>query len=124
MADQSPTAAASPSATIRLDPSPSKAFSWLEWEPNVPESEYHPACSLLRVRYRYNGSEFEFWPVSEEEARKVMNPGAAYGYSVGSAFSQIIKAYKSGRLVKNGERQSTVKQREEIEKREGRRWLA
>ena len=54
----------------------------------------------------------------------VMNPGATYGFSIGSAFSQIISAHKSGRTVKSGERQETVKQREEIEQRTGRRWLA
>jgi hypothetical protein len=109
---------------IRLDPSPSKVFSWLEWEPNSPESDHHPTTAVLRVRYRYNGSEWEFWPVSEQEAKQVMNPGPLYDYSIGKAFGDVIKAHKSGRLIKPGERQSTVKQREEAEARAGRRWLA
>ena len=83
-----------------------------------------PQGPTLHIRYRYNGAEWEFWPVSEDEARQVMNPGALYGYSIGSAFGSIIKAHKSGRLIKSGERQATKQQREQEEKREGRRWLA
>jgi hypothetical protein len=115
---------------IRLDPSHSRVFSWLEWREAAEEvldergRTIQPAGPILRVRYRYNGSEAEFWPVSQEEARQVMNPGSAYGYSIGSAFGQIIKGHKSGRQVKSGDRQATKAQREEIEKREGRRWLA
>lgn len=115
---------------LRLDPSPSKVFSWLEYDPDAPAVHddrgrtIQPAGPCLRVRYRSNGAEWIHFPVSEDEARQVMNPGAKYGYSIGSAFSQIIKARKSGRLVKVGERRETVKQREDIEKREGRRWLA
>ena len=74
-------------------------------------ARFSPPGPSLRVRYRYNGIEKEFWPVTEEEALTVMNPGATYGFSIGSAFSQIIAAHKSGRTVKSGERQETVKQR-------------
>ena len=115
---------------IRLDPSPSKVFSWLSWDPAASEllddrgRTIRPAGPTLTARYRYNGMEMEFWPVSEEEAQKVLNPGPTHGYSIGSAFSQVIAPYKSKRLVKSGERQETVRQREVEEKREGRRWLA
>ena len=122
-ASPSPIQATSPTS-FRLDPSPSKVFSWIEFDPAAGATDHHPACSLLRVRYRYNGAEWEFWPVSEDEARQVMNPGQRYGYSIGSAFNDLIKAKKSGRLIKSGERQETKRQREETEKREGRRWLA
>lgn len=130
MADKSPTTANGPAAPVRLDPSHSKVFSWLEWNPDAPATfdargrTIQPETSILHVRYRYNGAEWVFWPVNEEEARKVMNPGPEYGFSIGSAFSQIIKAHKSGRLIKSGERQETKKQREEIEQRSGRKWLA
>jgi len=110
--------------TIRLDPSPSKVFSWLEYEPNAEATDHHPATSILRVRYRYNGAEWEFWPVSEEEARATMYPGPTYDFSIGRAFGDLIKAHKSGRLIKSGERQETKRQRAQEEKREGRRWLA
>jgi len=113
-----------PPTTIRLDPSPSKVFSWLQYDSAAPATDHHPVCGVLTVRYRYNGTEMEFFPVSEEEARKVFNPGSVYGFSIGSAFSQIISPYKSKRLVKSGQRQETVKQREETEQRAGRRWLA
>jgi hypothetical protein len=66
----------------------------------------------------------EFFPVSREEILQLFNPGSTHGYSVGSAFSQLISPSKSKRQIKSGDRQATVKQREEIEKREGRRWLA
>ena len=127
---------ASPSPTpvqpspIRLDPSPSKVFSWLEWNPNTPavrderDRLIQPAGPSLHIRYRYNGAEWEFYPVSEEEAREVFNPGQKYGFSIGSAFSSLIKAHKSGRQIKSGDRQATQQQRAEIEQRAGRRWLA
>ena len=52
-------------------------------------------------------------------------PGRAPQYVVsGSAFGSIIKAHKSGRQVRSGDRQETRRQREVEEKREGRRWLA
>jgi hypothetical protein len=130
MPDTPTNAAASPSSPIRLDPSPSKVFSWIEWNPAVEAvlddrgRTIQPAGPSLRVRYRYNGMEMEFFPVSEDEARRVMNPGPEFGYSIGSAVSQVLQPYKSKRVVKSGERQETRKQREEIEKREGRRWLA
>lgn len=116
--------------TIRLDPSPSKVFSWIEWsdspDPVVDDRgrTVQPAGPALHIRYRYNGAEWVFFPVSEEEARQVMNPGPVYGYSIGSAFSQLIQAHKSKRMVKPGERRETKKQREEIEARAGKRWLA
>ena len=128
--NQSPAPAAPP---IRLDPCHSKVFSWLEWR-EEPASilddrnrTVQPAGPALTVHYRYDGSERVFWPVSEEEARVVMNPGAKYGFSVGSAFHSIVKsAGKSARQVKIGERQETVRQREQSEKRAGggKRWLA
>jgi hypothetical protein len=109
---------------IRLDPSPSKVFSWIEYDPAAPETDHHPACGVLRIRYRYNGAEWEFWPCSLEEANEVMNPGQKYDFSIGSAFGSIVKAHKSGRLIKPGDRQETKRQREVEEKRAGRRWLA
>ena len=117
--------------TFRLDPAPSKIFSWLEWLPEAGEvlnpgtgRVLRPPVSLLIVRYRTTGAEWEFWPVSESEARQVMNPGALYSYSIGSAFADLIKSHKSSRQIKSGERQETVKQRAQIEQRAGRRWLA
>jgi hypothetical protein len=68
--------------------------------------------------------EWEFWPVSEEEARQVMNPGHIYDFSIGRAYSSVIKAHKSSRMVKSGDRQATKEQRADIEQRAGRRWLA
>jgi hypothetical protein len=117
--------------TLRLDPSPSKVFSWLEWFPEaeavVDESSgrtIQPSGPSLRVRYRTTGAEWEAWPVSESEARKVMFPDAAYDFSIGRAFSQIISPHKSKRMIRSGERQETKRQREEVEQRSGRRWLA
>jgi hypothetical protein len=130
MADTPTSSAPAPATSIRLDPSPSKVFSWLEWsespEPVLDDRgrTIQPAGPVLTVRYRYNGAEHTFWPVSENEARQVMNPGPAYDYSIGKAFGSLIKAHKSGRLVRSGDRQETTRQREEIERREGRRWLA
>ena len=124
------TAAASP-VGFRLDPSPSKVFSWLEWSPDAPAlldevtgRALRPAAPLLHVRYRTTGAEWEFWPVSESEARRVMQPGREYNFSIGSAFADLIKGQKSSRQVKSCERQETRKQRAEIEQRAGRRWLA
>lgn len=119
-----------PSPIVRLDPSPSKVFSWLEYDPDASEivdlsgRTLRPAGPVLSVRYRSTGAEWEFWPVSEDEAKKVMNPGPLYEYSIGKAFGDLIKAHKSGRLIKSGERRDTRKQREEAEQRSGRRWLA
>jgi hypothetical protein len=53
-----------------------------------------------------------------------MNPGPEFDFSIGRAYGSVIRAHKSGRLVKSGERQETVRQRVETEKRAGRRWLA
>ena len=131
MTDPSPTPGAVQPSVMRLDPSPSRVFSWLFWEAEaeavfdeVTGRVLRPAGPTLTVRYRYNGAEHEFFPVSIEEARSVFNPGPVYDYSIGSAFGSIIKSHKSGRLVKPGERQETKRQREVEEKREGRRWLA
>lgn len=110
---------------FRIDPCHSKAFSWMEWFPHLePLSDeqgrfVRPGSPVLRVRYRYNGAEWEFWPVSEDEWREVSNPGQKYGYSIGSAFSQIVKAHKSGRMVKAGEKQA-----KSPEAKPARRWLA
>ena len=128
MASPSPTPVQS--SPIRLDPSPSKVFSWLEWNPNTPavrderDRLIQPAGPSLHIRYRYNGAEWEFWPVGEEEARQVMNPGREFDFSIGRAFGSLIKAHKSGRQIKSGERQATQQQRAEVEQRAGRRWLA
>lgn len=117
MPDKSPT-------ILRLDPSPSRVFSWLEFEADasgVTDDRgrvIRPASSVLRVKYRYDGAIREFWPVSEEEAREVFNPGAKFGFSIGSAFGQLIKPYKSSRLAQPGEK--PVK----VEKKVERRWLA
>ena len=62
--------------------------------------------------------------MSEDEAKQVCNPGQIYDFSIGKAFADLIKAHKSGRQVKLGDRQETKRQREEVEQRSGRRWLA
>lgn len=107
------------------------AFSFLEWVLDAPEIRdgatnrvLRPMLPTLTVRWRYNGSEAEFWPVEEQTARAVMFPGAVYDYSIGRAFADLIKSRCSSRQIKSGERQSTIKQREETEQRAGRRWLA
>jgi hypothetical protein len=119
------------SKEFRLDPCRSKVFSWISWTESAPAvldettgRALRPAGPTLTVRYRYNGSEVEFWPVSESEARQVMNPGVVYDYSIGKAFADLIKSHKPSRQLKSGERQATKQQREEIETRAGRRWLA
>jgi len=115
---------------LRVDPSPSRVFSWLEWreftEAVLDERgrTIQPAGPSLRVRYRTTGAEWEAFPVSEEEAIRICRPGAEFDYSSGRAYSQLIAPYKSKRLVKSGDRQETRRQREQEEKREGRRWLA
>ena len=100
--------------TLRLDPSPSKMFSWLEWQAEAVElvdeasgRTLRPAGPLLHVRFRSTGAEWEYYPVSVEEARKVFNPGPQYDFSIGRAFGEVVKAHKSGRLVRSGERQET-----------------
>lgn len=119
-----------PPNKIRLDPCRSRIFAWLEWDPDAPEFRddrgrlLQPAGPCLNVRFRGNGAEWSHWPVSESEARLVMNPGAIHDYSIGHAYGSIIKAHKSSRAVKLGERQATKQQREEAENRAGRRWLA
>lgn len=116
---------------IRLDPAPSKMFSFLEFDPDAPEVRdeatsrlIQPAGPVLHVRYRTTGLEQTFWPVSLDEAQAVFSPNAVYDFSIGRAFNDLIKSRKSSRQIKSGERQSTVKQREETEQRAGRRWLA
>ena len=139
MASPSPTnvaaagsgpAAASP-AHLRLDPAPSSVFSWLDWQADAPAlldeasgRTLRPAGPTLHARYRTTGMEMEAWPVSEEEARRIFQPGAEFDYSIGRAWSQIVMPHKSKRTVKSGERQETKKQRAEVEQRAGRRWLA
>jgi hypothetical protein len=116
--------------SLRLDPSPSKVFSWLEWSASAPEVRddrnrlVQPAGPALLVHFRSTGAEWSHWPVSLDEARAVMNPGSLYNFSIGHAYGSVIKAHKSSRMVKPGERQETVRQREQEEKRSGRRWLA
>jgi hypothetical protein len=131
MTDQFTPAPPPPSGLLRLDPSPSKMFTWLQWEPEASEIRdeasgrmIRPALPTLTVRYRTTGAEWEFWPVTESEARLVFQPNAVYDYSIGRAFSQLVKGRKSQRQVKPGERQETVRQRGVEEKRAGRRWLA
>jgi hypothetical protein len=101
---------------------------WLRNAPEVRDEATNrliqPEGPCLHVRYRSTGAEWEFWPVSEDEARSVMNPGALYNYSIGTAYGSIIKAHKSGRMVAAGERMETVRQRKQQEGRAGRRWLA
>ena len=117
--------------TFRLEPSPSRVFSWLEYVPDasvlLDEASgrtLRPAGPTLHVRYRTTGVEFEFWPVSEAEAHAVFSPGPQYDFSIGRAFNDLIKSHKSSRQVKPGERQETRKQRAEVEQRAGRSWLA
>lgn len=115
---------------LRLDPSPSRVFTFLEWREEAPAvldergRTIQPAGSVLLVHFRGSGIEWSHWPVSEEEARKVMFPGATYDYSIGRAYGSVIKAHKSGRPINIGQRQETVRQREQQEKQSGRRWLA
>ena len=118
------------STKLRLDPCHSKAFSWIEYDPDAPEVRHpetnrlvRPAGPTLTVHYRTNGAEWEAWPVTEEEARAIMQPGQIHDFSSGRAYSQLIQPYKSKRLLKPGERQETVKQRTEQEKRAGRMWI-
>jgi hypothetical protein len=106
-------------------------FSWMEWVAEAPAlldeqsgRTLRPAGPLLHVRFRSTGAEYEYWPTSLDEARQVMNPGSLYNYSIGAAFSSIVKSHKSGRQVRSGDRQATTLQREVEEKRAGRRWLA
>ncbi len=115
---------------LRLDPAPSRVFTFLEWTEDAPAviddrgRTIQPAGSVLLVHFRGSGIEWSHWPVSEEEARAVMFPNAVYDFSIGRAYSSIIKAHKSGRPVKSADRQETKKQREQQETRAGRRWLA
>jgi hypothetical protein len=115
---------------LRLDPAPSKVFSWIEWNPDAPAvldergRTIQPAGPAITARYRTTGMEMTAWPVTEEEARKIMQPDATYDFSSGRAWSQIVMPHKSKRLVKSGERQATKQQREQQEKQSGRRWLA
>lgn len=131
MNSPSPTNAKAPTTVLRLDPAPSRVFSWLEWTPDAPSlldeasgRTLRPAGPTLHVRYRTTGMEMEAWPVSEEEARRIFQPGSEFDYSIGRAWSQIVMPHKSKRTVKSGERQETKKQRAEVEQRAGRRWLA
>lgn len=118
-------------STIRLDPCSSRVFSWLEYIPDAPEVRdeatnrlIQPAGPCLHVRYRTTGAEWIHFPISEQEARLVLFPDARYDFSIGRAFADLVKARKSGRQVKSGERRATKEQRTEQEQRAGRRWLA
>jgi len=131
MDSPSPTNAKAPATILRLDPAPSRVFSWIDWQANAPAlldeasgRTLRPAGPTLHARYRTTGMEMEAWPVSEEEARRILHPGAEFDYSIGRAWSQIVIPHKSKRTVKSGDRQETKKQRKEAEQRAGRRWLA
>ena len=118
------------SKELRVDPCHSKVFSWLHWCEEAPAvidergRTIQPAGSCITGRYRTTGMEMTAWPCSEEDARRILWPGAEFDYSSGRAWSQIVMPYLSKRIVKSGERQSTVKQREQAEQQAGRRWLA
>ncbi len=119
------------SPIIRIDPCRSRVFAWIEFNPDAPEVRdeqtnrlLQPAGPAITARYRTTGMEMTAWPITESEARCIMQPGAEFDYSSGRAWSQIVMPYKSKRMVKSGQRQETVKQRTEIEQRAGRRWLA
>jgi len=94
----------------RLDPTHSRMFSWLEFDDSDAENP------VLRARYRTNGAEWEYWPVTEDEAKRVMNPGKEYEFSIGRAFGDLIKSRKNARPLSKG----AVKSPEKTE----RRWLA
>jgi hypothetical protein len=119
-----------PTGILRIDPCPSKVFSWIEFNPDSPAvlddrgRTIQPAGPCITARYRTTGAEWCAWPCTEEIARRVMQPGAEFDYSSGRAWSQLVMPRLSKRLVKPGERQETVCQREAIEKQFGRRWLA
>jgi hypothetical protein len=120
-----------PHAFLRIDRCASSAFSSIEWKAEAAEVRdeqtgrlIKPSGPSLWVRYRTSGAEWEFWPVSEEEARAVMTPSAIHDFSMGRAFSSIIKAHKSGRQVSAGDRQETRRQREQAQPKPTRRWLA
>ena len=124
------TSPTNPTGIIRLDPAPSKVFTWISYDPSAPEVRdeatgrmVQPAGPALTVRYRTTGMEMTCWPVSGEEARRIMQPGAEFNFSSGRAFSQIVMPYKSKRIVKSGDRQATQHQRQAEEKREGKRWI-
>jgi hypothetical protein len=116
---------------IRIDPCRSRVFAWIEFNSDASEVRdevtnrlVQPAGPAITARYRTTGMEMTAWPITEEEARRIMQPGAEFDYSSGRAWSQIVMPYKFKRTVKSGQRQETVKQRTEIEQRAGRRWLA
>ena len=115
---------------LRLDPAPSKVFTWLHWREEAPAvldergRTIQPTGPCITGHYRTTGAEWTAWPCTEEDARRIMWPGQEFDFSSGRAWSQIVMPYKSKRLVKPGERQETVRQREQQEKQSGRRWLA
>jgi hypothetical protein len=116
---------------IRVDPCRSKVFSWISYDPDAPEVRdeatgrlIQPQGPAITARYRTTGMEITAWPITEDEARRIMLPGQEFDYSSGRAWSQIVMPYANKRMVKSGQRQETVKQREEAEQRAGRRWLA
>ena len=116
---------------IRVDPCRSRVFSWISFDPDAPEVRdeatnrlIQPQGPAITARYRTTGMEMTAWPITEDEAKRIMQPGAEFDYSSGRAWSQIVMPYKSKRMVKSGDRQATKEQREETEQRAGRRWLA
>ena len=115
---------------LRVDPAPSKVFSWLHWCEEAPAvldergRTIQPAGSCITARYRTTGAEWCAWPCSEETAVRIMRPGAEFDYSSGRAWSQLVIPRMNKRLVKPGERQETKRQREQAEQQAGRRWLA
>ena len=118
------------SKELRVDPCHSKVFSWLFWQEHAEAvldergRTIQPAGPAITARYRTTGMEMTAFPVTEEEARKIMWPDATYNFSSGRAWSQIVMPYLSKRIVKPGDRQETKRQREQAEQQAGRRWLA
>jgi hypothetical protein len=120
---------------IRLDPAPSQMFSSLLWEEEGEEvvdeqsgKTVQPGGPCLTVKFRGTGSTWCYWPVSREEAGKVLFAGPAYDFSIGRAFSDLIRAAgKSSRQIRPAGRQQTREQGEQREQAgalPGRRWLA
>jgi hypothetical protein len=118
------------SKTLRVDPCHSKVFSWIFWQEAAEAvlddrgRTIQPAGPAITARYRTTGAEWCAWPCSEEIARRIMQPGQEFDFSSGRAWSQLMMTRMSKRMVKSGERQETVRQREQQEKQSGRRWLA
>lgn len=117
--------------TLRLDPAPSRALSSLVWEEEGAEVVddsgriFQPAGPSLTVRFRGTGAVWCYWPCSREEAQAVMAPGTRYDFSIGRAFSDLIRgAGKSSRQVRAGERPAEGRAGAQQAGRPDRRWLA